>query len=203
LVSANWAGVTREAQPGNPAPRLFRAIKDEAIVNAMGFNNPGAARHGRCPGRMERRGLWPRHPVGVNLGKIQSYAAGKKQPKITAESFRVCVRMPIFLLVNVSSPQHAPICASFRTSRLGRNPRRASTNNTGPSPAPILVKVAPDLSFEALDEILELAVPRRLAGIVATNTTSPPVHDRCPRCNESMRSPAVERGARCASAARR
>src|SRR5208282_1633548 len=44
-------------------------------------------------------------------------------------------------------------------------------NNTGPSPIPILVKVAPDLSFQALDDILELAGPRRLAGIVATNTT--------------------------------
>src|SRR5260221_6474084 len=62
-------GVTWHPQPGNPAPRLFRAIVDEALVNRMGFNNPGA--QAMAARLVEWRGArrWPAHPVGINLGK--------------------------------------------------------------------------------------------------------------------------------------
>ena len=70
-------GVTWRAQPGNPPPRLFRAIKDEAIVNSMGFNNPGAAALAEALAEWKRRGLWPAHPVGHQSRQIQSHAAGQ------------------------------------------------------------------------------------------------------------------------------
>lgn len=163
-------GVTREAQPGNPAPRLFRAIKDEAIVNAMGFNNPGAAAMADALAEWKRRGLWPRHPVGVNLGKSKVTPL-EKAAEDYAESFRVLRPHADFFVVNVSSPNTPNLRQLQDKPALDEILAALQQNNTGPSPAPILVKVAPDLSFEALDEILELAVPRRLAGIVATNTT--------------------------------
>src|SRR5688572_15292925 len=62
-------GITGEPQPGNPAPRMFRAVADGALINRMGFNNPGAAAFERTLAAWRTSGRWPRHPVGINLGK--------------------------------------------------------------------------------------------------------------------------------------
>ncbi len=155
-------GVTREAQPGNPAPRLFRAISDEAIVNSMGFNNPGAAAMADALADWKRRGRWPEHPVGVNLGKSKVTPLDKAAEDY-AESFRVLRPHADFFVVNVSSPNTPNLRQLQDKAALDEILAALQQINTGPVPAPILVKVAPDLSFEALDEILELAGPRRLA----------------------------------------
>src|SRR5215469_5509080 len=63
LGAATW-----HAQPGNPQPRVFRAISEEAIVNRMGFNNPGAQAIAEKLARWKESGSWPKHPVGMNLG---------------------------------------------------------------------------------------------------------------------------------------
>ena len=76
-----------------------------------------------------------------------------------------------FCVVNVSSPNTPNLRQLQDKAALDEILAALQENNTGAAPVPILVKVAPDLSFEALDEILELAAPRHLAGIVATNTT--------------------------------
>jgi dihydroorotate dehydrogenase len=171
-------GVTREAQSGNPAPRLFRAVKDEAIVNSMGFNNPGAAAMAAALAEWKRRGRWPNHPVGINLGKSKVTPLDKAAEDY-AESFRLLRPHADFFVVNVSSPNTPNLRQLQDKAALDQILAALQQINTGPVPAPILVKVAPDLSFEALDEILELAIPRRLAGIVATNTTinRPPTND--------------------------
>lgn len=163
-------GVTALAQPGNPPPRLFRAIKDEAIVNAMGFNNPGAAALTETLAAWKRRGLWPKHPVGMNLGKSKVTPLDKAAEDY-AESFRLLRPLVDFFVVNVSSPNTPNLRQLQDKAALDEILAALQSLNTPPKPAPILVKVAPDLSFEALDEILELAGPRQLAGIVATNTT--------------------------------
>src|SRR5882757_7460461 len=62
-------GVTWHAQPGNPPPRLFRAVPERALVNRMGFNNPGAEAIAERLKTVGLSNLWPRHPVGINLGK--------------------------------------------------------------------------------------------------------------------------------------
>ena len=62
-------GVTWHAQAGNPQPRMFRAIADEAVINRMGFNNAGAAALAQKLSGWKKSGRWPRHPVGINLGK--------------------------------------------------------------------------------------------------------------------------------------
>src|SRR5262247_3776767 len=64
LGAATW-----HAQPGNPAPRLFRAIPDEAIINRMGFNNAGAKTIAGKLAEWRSLARWPNHPVGMNLGK--------------------------------------------------------------------------------------------------------------------------------------
>jgi dihydroorotate dehydrogenase len=188
LGAATWL-----AQPGNPSPRLFRAISEEAIVNRMGFNNPGAEILAQRLAAGREAGHWPAHPVGMNLGKSKvtplEQAAGDY-----ANSFRVLRPHLDFFVVNVSSPNTPnlrqlqdkqaldEILAAVqevngvegRESRVegGKAAYGALSRTTNDvSYKPILVKVAPDLSFEALDEILELVAPRRIAGIIATNTT--------------------------------
>jgi len=209
-------GVTWHPQPGNPRPRAFRAIRDQAVVNSMGFNNPGAEALAATLAQWKRAGLWPSHPVGINLGKSKITPLADAAADY-ANSFRVLRPHADFFVVNVSSPNtpnlrqlqdkaalddilaalqevqkgkkkaengkqksETPLQPAIRDLRLHRSDRSdGSVGSDNPQSAirnpqlirPILVKVAPDLSFSALDEILELAGPRQLAGIVATNTT--------------------------------
>jgi dihydroorotate dehydrogenase len=163
-------GVTWRAQPGNPAPRLFRAPADEAVVNSMGFNNPGAAAFAEALARWKQEARWPNHPVGVNLGKSKVTPL-ENAPEDYANTFRVLRPHVDFCVVNVSSPNTPNLRQLQDKSALDEILAAVQQNNTGTVTVPILVKVAPDLSFQALDEILELAGPHHLAGIVATNTT--------------------------------
>ncbi|MEK7781517.1 MAG: quinone-dependent dihydroorotate dehydrogenase [Verrucomicrobiota bacterium] len=167
-------GVTWHGQPGNPAPRVFRAIADEAIVNRMGFNNDGAEALAEKLRQWRTLGRWPKHPVGINLGKSKITPLDQAAEDY-ANSFRVLRDLADFFVVNVSSPNTPnlrqlqdkvaldEILTALRQVQNSR-PR-------GHAPKPILVKVAPDLSFEALDEILQLVGPGNIASIVATNTT--------------------------------
>lgn len=171
---AELGGVTWHAQPGNPPPRIFRAISDEAIVNRMGFNNQGAEALAEKLQLWRTLKRWPNHPVGINLGKSKTTPL-EKAAEDYANSFRVLRDHADFFVVNVSSPNtpnlrqlqdKMALDEIFTALRQVQNNRARNQ-----SPKPILVKVAPDLSFEALDEILQLAGPGNIAGIVATNTT--------------------------------
>lgn len=96
-------GVTGRAQPGNPKPRMFRQVPDGALVNRMGFNNGGAEALAARLADWRSEGLWPAHPVGINLGKAKATpleeAAGEY-----AQSFRTLWPLADFFVVNVSSP---------------------------------------------------------------------------------------------------
>lgn len=168
---AELGAATWHAQSGNPQPRVFRAIAEEAIVNRMGFNNHGAEAIAEKLLYWKKLNRWPRHPVGMNLGKSKITPLDKAAEDY-ANSFRVLRPHLDFFVVNVSSPNTPnlrqlqdksaldEIFSALQEVQRDNEPRK-----------PILVKVAPDLSFEALDEILELTGPRNIAGIVATNTT--------------------------------
>ena len=174
--------VTWLAQPGNPRPRAFRAIADEALVNRMGFNNVGAEAIASLLAGWHAAGLWPDHPVGINLGKSKITPLADA-PQDYAQSFRALRAHADFFVVNVSSPNTPNLRQLQDKSALDEilaalqevNQAVASDPHSAlripHSSKPILVKVAPDLSFGALDEILELAGPRKVAGLVATNTT--------------------------------
>ena len=178
-------GVTRHPQPGNPKPRMFRAPQDGALINRMGFNSAGADVVAETLARWRHDDLWPPVPVGINLGKSRitpiEDAAGD-----FASSFRTLRPHADFFVVNVSSP-NTPGLRSLQNKRalerilleiaaINRQPLpqpqdALSPEHSSASPKPVLIKVAPDLSFEALDEILELIEPGEIQGIVATNTT--------------------------------
>jgi dihydroorotate dehydrogenase len=161
-------GVTWHAQGGNPAPRMFRAVADEAIVNRMGFNNSGAEAVALKLAEWKKLDRWPNHPVGINLGKSKITPL-EKTAEDYANSFRVLRDLADFFVVNVSSPNTPNLRQLQDKSALDEI--FAAIQELNKSRKSILVKVAPDLSFEALDEILELVAPRQIAGIVATNTT--------------------------------
>ena len=166
--------MTWHPQPGNPKPRVFRAIDDEALINRMGFNNPGAEALAEKLAHWKKLGRWPGHPVGINLGKSKITPL-EKAAEDYANSFRVLRPFADFFVVNVSSP-NTPNLRQLQDKAALDEILAALQEINGaavrPSAAtPVLVKVAPDLSFDALDEILELAGPRKISGIVATNTT--------------------------------
>lgn len=171
-------GVTRHAQPGNPAPRMFRAVKEKALINRMGFNNPGVDLMAARLKEWRAQGRWPNHPVGINLGKSKITPLAEAAEDYVY-SFKLLREQADFFVVNVSSPntpnlrqlQDKTALDEILAALQEANKPGGEASPAPRLPRPILVKVAPDLSFEALDQILELAGPRRLAGIVATNTT--------------------------------
>ncbi|HEX3628703.1 MAG TPA: quinone-dependent dihydroorotate dehydrogenase [Verrucomicrobiae bacterium] len=163
-------GVTLHAQPGNPAPRMFRALADGAIINRMGFNNPGAEAFAQTLAAWKNSGRWPKHPVGINLGKSKITRL-EKAAEDYAGSFRLLRDYADFFVINVSSP-NTPGLRQLQDKSALDEILAAVCELQKPAGRPaVLVKVAPDLTFEALDEILELASARNLSGIVATNTT--------------------------------
>ena len=161
-------GVTWHAQEGNPKPRMFRAVADEAVINRMGFNNSGAEAVAEKLAAWKESGSWPQHPIGINLGKSKITPL-EKAAEDYANSFRVLRELADFFVVNVSSPNTPNLRQLQDKSALAEIFSALQTQNL--THKPILVKVAPDLAFEALDEILELVAPQKIAGIVATNTT--------------------------------
>lgn len=179
LGHCELGAVTRHAQPGNPRPRVFRVPPEGAIINRMGFNNPGAQVLAQRLEAWRQRGLWPPHPVGVNLGKSKITPLEE-----AAEDYVFSLRhlwpLADFFVVNVSSPntpnlrrlQDKEALREILTALQHANADAAAEHQAPPGfLKPLLVKVAPDLSLKALDEILALVEPCRIAGLVATNTT--------------------------------
>ncbi|MGV0791002.1 quinone-dependent dihydroorotate dehydrogenase [Mycolicibacterium sp. XJ1819] len=153
--------VTAHAQPGNPAPRMFRLPEDRALLNRMGFNNDGA---GALAARLARH--VPDVPIGVNIGKSKS-TPPEDAVGDYAESARLLGPLATYLVVNVSSPN----TPGLRDLQATESLRPILTAVRAETTTPVLVKIAPDLSDHDIDEIADLAVELELAGIVATNTT--------------------------------
>jgi len=153
--------VTAQAQPGNPKPRLFRLPDDRALLNRMGFNNDGAA---ALAIRLARH--VPDVPVGVNIGKTKA-TPPEDAVADYAESARLVGPLASYLVVNVSSPNTPGLRDLQAVAALRPILEAVRAEST----TPVLVKIAPDLDDESIDEIADLAVELGLAGIVATNTT--------------------------------
>ena len=160
--------VTALAQPGNPRPRLFRLLKDEAIVNRMGFNNDGAEAVAARLRRLEHDGYRPLFPIGINLGKSKVVPLEKAAEDYLA-SLEQLSMLADYLVVNVSSPNTPGLRGLQEASRLDD---LLSALEPGRRAVPMLLKVSPDLSFAQLDAIVELALKHHLTGIIATNTTT-------------------------------
>lgn len=160
--------VTARAQPGNPRPRVTRLPARRALLNAMGFPNDGAA-------AVAPRLAAPRPVpgvVGVNVGKSKAAALEEAAADYRA-SVRLLAPAADYLVLNVSSPNTPGLREMQAAERLAElvDGVRAELAAAGRPELPLLVKLAPDLADAELERIADLAVERRLAGIVATNTT--------------------------------
>jgi dihydroorotate dehydrogenase len=165
--------VTPLPQPGNPKPRMFRAPEDKALINRMGFNNLGvdvvAARIAayRKTQPAAQKGLI----IGGNIGK------NKNTPNEDAVSdyikcFDRLFDVVDYFVVNVSSP-NTPGLRELQEKEplmhlLNTLQQRNNKNNVS---RPILLKIAPDLTNEQLDDIVEIVQQSKIAGVIATNTT--------------------------------
>jgi len=159
--------ITAKPQPGNPRPRVFRIPELEALVNRLGFNNEGATAVGARLGALRNSQRWPKIPVGINLGKTKIVPLEKAAADY-AESFRTLKTVGDYFVLNVSSPNTPGLRKLQEGSLIRELFGQIQAENPG---KPLLVKIAPDLTFEQIEEILALASDHRLAGIVATNTT--------------------------------
>ncbi|GAA1148347.1 quinone-dependent dihydroorotate dehydrogenase [Nesterenkonia lutea] len=170
--------VTGQAQPGNPRPRLFRLVKDRALINRMGFNNDGAAalrpRLEEIRTRISRLKESGRHVpvVGVNIGKTKlTPLAEATEDYLT--STRILAPVADYLVVNVSSPNTPGLrqlqdIEALRPllSAVGQEADLAAGRHV-----PLLVKIAPDLEDDDVDAVADLVTGLELDGVIATNTT--------------------------------
>lgn len=157
--------VTAIPQDGNPRPRLFRLVKDRAVINRMGFNNRGAE-----AAAVTLRKLRSRRPdavIGVNIGKSRVVDVDHATADYVA-STSLLAPFADYLAVNVSSPNTPGLRGLQAVETLA--PLLEAVRDTA-SGVPVLVKIAPDLPDDEITEIARLAERLGLAGLIATNTT--------------------------------
>jgi dihydroorotate dehydrogenase len=168
--------VTALAQPGNPQPRMFRYPAQEAVINRMGFNNEGAEAVAARLAGQPRPGA-RRIPLGINLGKSKVTALEGATADYLA-SFGRLADLADYLVLNVSSPNTPGLRELQDESRLrellgavtAANRARASAA-AGKRRVPLLLKIAPDLSWPQIDAVLRVVEEFGLDGLIATNTT--------------------------------
>ena len=160
--------ITAQSQPGNPLPRIFRIPEMEALINRLGFNNEGVEKIGVRLERLRQSSRWPKIPVGINIGKTKVVPLEEATDDYL-ESFRRVQRIGDYFVLNVSSPNTPGLRKLQEKGAIGGLFEAIQQQNQG---KPLLVKIAPDLTHEQIDDILALAKEYRLAGIIATNTTT-------------------------------
>jgi dihydroorotate dehydrogenase len=159
--------VTSLAQSGNPRPRIFRLVKDKALINRMGFPSAGAD-------EIERRlrsiqGRFASLPVvGMNIGKSKVTEIERAVADYSYSFARVHQYVD-YITVNVSSPNTPGLRQLQERGRLMDLLKALQELNA--LQKPLFVKLAPDLTFEAVDEVLECCIESGIAGVIATNTT--------------------------------
>ncbi len=163
--------LTAHAQPGNPRPRLFRVPAARALINRLGFNNRGAGAAAARFEALRAAGRWPSIPVGINLGKSRVTPLEQAADDYVESLGKLHAHGDYFVL-NVSSPNTPGLRTLQGRDELDALLRAVQAKNRSlPVARPMLVKIAPDLTFEQIEEVLDLAGQHALAGIVATNTT--------------------------------
>lgn len=158
--------VTAQGQPGNERPRIWRRSEERALINAMGFPNPGA---GAVAARLGERD--PTRIVGVNIGKTKVVAEDGVREDYIASALELAP-LADYLTINVSSPNTPGLRALQDPDLLAGllDAVRSALGGAGVD-RPILIKISPDMDHSQTEEIAELALDRGLAGLIATNTT--------------------------------
>lgn len=158
--------LTPKPQPGNDKPRLFRLPTDEAIINRMGFNNEGVQ---EAVERLKK--LKPGIIVGGNIGK-NKITPNEDSLSDYIQCFNALKDVVDYFVVNVSSPNTPGLRELQEKEPLTHLLKSLNDlNNSSTNRKPILLKIAPDLTIEQLDDIVEIVTQTGIDGIIATNTT--------------------------------
>ena len=176
LSFAEIGGITMLEQSGNPKPRMFRSNNHKALVNRMGFNNPGSEKMQSAFEIHFAKFGKPEIPIWVNLGKSKLTENEDAHFDYSTTLGRLWQFTDVFV-INVSSPNTPNLRDLQGVEQLRiiieacqkMNQEKSAEFNS--SPKPLLVKVAPDMSLEQLEDIVTLAIECGCSGIVATNTT--------------------------------
>ncbi|MGO1076538.1 quinone-dependent dihydroorotate dehydrogenase [Inquilinus sp. CA228] len=161
--------VTPRAQPGNPRPRAFRLPDQQALINRYGFNNRG---HAAAVARLEARqvnGAAAPGLLGINVGRNKD----SRDPEADyAAGIRAFARLADYLVVNISSPNTPGLRAMQSREPLQRLLAAVTAARAdGTARPPILVKIAPDLTPEDLEDVAEVALAAGIDGLLVSNTT--------------------------------
>jgi dihydroorotate dehydrogenase len=169
--------VTAQAQSGNPKPRLYRLPEDGALINRLGFNNEGATVIAARLAKLRELGRLPRIPLGINIGRTKIVET-KDAVADFLTAFEKLFSHGDFFTLNVSSPntpslrelQEKTLLADllFAVQEKNRQLSAAAQHRE----KPVFVKIAPDMDFAKVDEIIEVVDSAKLTGIVATNATA-------------------------------
>jgi len=158
--------LTPRPQKGNPRPRLFRLKKDQALINRMGFNNHGVE---WATSQLKKRKK--NIIIGGNIGKNKD-THNDLAVNDYLDAFETLYPYVDYFVVNVSSP-NTPNLRELQEKKTLKKLLSIlqERNKSMPSPKPILVKIAPDLSNQQLDDIVDIVLTTPIDGVIATNTT--------------------------------
>jgi dihydroorotate dehydrogenase len=164
--------LTPKPQAGNELPRLFRLPPDQALINRMGFNNRGAEETAKELAQLSHKTI----PVGINIGK------NKNTPNEEAvKDYRTCIRLLYpygdYFVINISSPntpglrnlQHGEELKKLITGVLDEV--KLQVKKSKQEQKPVLVKLAPDVTSEELEAMVDSITSTKISGIIATNST--------------------------------
>lgn len=166
--------VTPRAQPGNPKPRMFRLIEDNALINRMGFNNQGANNMAESLIKVKRSG-----PIGINIGK-NKMTPNEEALKDYLSCFTTLFQFANYIVINVSSPntpglrnlQSESAIRPLVQSILSKRDELMIRRNGETHHLPILIKLAPDLADDAVDNLGRTLTADGIDGFIASNTTT-------------------------------
>ncbi len=162
--------ITPQPQPGNPKPRLFRIENQQAIINRLGFNNKGIDYLIQQVKKTRYDGI-----LGINIGKNKTTPAEK-----SLEDYLVCLEKAYpyadYITVNISSPNTPGLRDLQQSSALnqllqGLQEKRHRLTDQHGRQVPLLVKIAPDLDPQGLDDIAKSVSIHRIDGLIISNTT--------------------------------
>jgi dihydroorotate dehydrogenase len=163
--------VTPRPQTGNPRPRLFRLAEDRAVINRMGFNNGGMLQAAKNLAARKGTGL-----VGINIGANKDSEDRIGDYRL---AFSRLAPLADYVTVNISSPNTPGLRGLQNKAELTRL-IDAVLEARGEMKKPVLVKIAPDLDEDALDQIAAVALIKKIDGLIVSNTTiaRPPLKSR-------------------------
>jgi dihydroorotate dehydrogenase len=155
--------LTPHSQGGNPRPRLFRLSEDRAVINRFGFNNDG---YDKARTRLQRR---PAGVIGVNVGANKDAADRVADYVLGVRTF---ASIADYFAINISSPNTPGLRDLQRRDTLDDLVTRVvAARDESESRRPLFVKIAPDLDDRGLDDIVGVALARRVDGLIVSNTT--------------------------------